>query len=146
LLSAAAELAIEAVSSRPQPRERGTEPDRLELAGARPAVRPPTEWDKMSPEERDIHLRAQRFARVLVADLQLYRSQEIREGRRSRNLYGLLRDEIDKSREVYLRKFGQSAAGGVDYFHLELLHTLAENQEELLGPDYPGPVDAALVG
>jgi hypothetical protein len=147
LLSGVAELAIEAVSSRPHPRERAAEPDRLELPGARPAVRPPpTDWDKMSPEERDMHLRAQRFARVLVADLQLYRAQEIREGKRARNLYGLLRDEIDKSREVYLRKFGQSAAGGVDYFHLELLHTLADNQEELLGPDYPGPIEASLVG
>jgi hypothetical protein len=146
LLSAVAELAIEAVSSRPQPREKVAEPDRLDLPGARPTPRAPTDWDKMSPEERDIHLRAQRFARVLVADLQLYRSQEIREGKRARNLYGQLREEIDKSREVYLRKFGQSAAAGIDYFHLELLHTLAENQEELLGPDYPGPMTASLVG
>ena len=145
LLCGVAELAIEALSSRPQPRE--PESGRLELPAARPVPRAaPTDWEKMSPEERDIHLRAQRFARVLVADLQLYRSQEIREGKRGRDLYGRLRDEIDKSREVYLRKFGQSAAAGVDYFHLELLHTLAENQEELLGPDYPGPMVASAVG
>lgn len=139
-----AELAIEALSSRPQPRE--PEDGRLDLPVVRPAPRQaPTDWDKMSAEERDTHLRAQRFARVLLADLQLYRSQEIREGKKARDIYGRLRDEIDKSREVYLRKFGQSAAAGVDYFHLELLHTLAENQEELLGPDYPGPVVASAV-
>ncbi len=143
-LCAVAELAIEALSSRPLPRE--PEDGRLDLPVARPAPRQaPTDWDKMSAEERDTHLRAQRFARVLLADLQLYRSQEIREGKKARDIYGRLRDEIDKSREVYLRKFGQSAAAAVDYFHLELLHTLAENQEELLGPDYPGPAVAAAV-
>jgi len=139
-----AELAIEALSSRPQPRE--PEEGRLELPVGRPTPRPAsTDWSRMSSEERDTHLRAQRFARVLLADLQLYRSQEIREGRKARDIYGRLRDEIDKSREVYLRKFGQSAAAAVDYFHVELVHTLAEDRDELLGPDYPGPALAMAV-
>jgi len=149
LLCAVSELAIEALSTRPRPREQGAEPEsgRLELPSVRQEVRSAApDWEGMPPDVRDVHLRAQRFARVLVADLQLYRSQEIREGKRNRNIYGRLQDEIDKSREVYLRKFGQSAAGGVDYFHLELVHNLAENQEELLGPDYPGPTVASAVG
>lgn len=149
LLCAVAELTLEVVSTRPQPRERSAEPEagRLELPTARPPARPvPTDWDIMSPEDREVHMRAQRFARVLVADLQLYRSVEIREGKKNRNLYAALKDEIDKSREVYQRKFGNTAAAGVDYFHLELLHTVAENQEALLGPDYPGPMAAYAVG
>ena len=73
-----------------------------------------------------MHLRAQRFARLLVADLQLYRAAEIREGKQMRNLYGRLKEEIDKSREAYHRKFGQTAAG-MDYFHLELVRTLARD-------------------
>jgi hypothetical protein len=85
-------------------------------------------------------VRAQRFARVLVADLQLYRAPKIREGKRERNLYGLLKYEIDRSREVYQCKFGQTAAGDIDYFHLELVRTLAGADEALLGPDYPGPL------
>lgn len=145
LLCGVAELAIEALSSRPQPREPAD--GRLELPAA-PAVarQAPTDWDKMPAEERDVHLRAQRFARVLVADLQLYRSQEIREAKKARDIYGRLRDEIDKSREVYVRKFGQTAAGAVDYFHVELLQTLADNQDDLLGPDYPGPMAASAFG
>ena len=121
-----------------------SEEGRLELPLARPAPAPPVEWSDLDPEEREEHRRAQRFARVLVADLQLYRNQQIREGKKARNLYGRLQDEIDKSREVYHRKFGQSAAAGVDYFHVELVQTLADNEEELLGPDYPGPLVGSL--
>jgi len=146
LLCAVAGIAMEAISSRPAPRGRAeTESGGLELPGARPSVhQAPADWEKMPSEERDVHLRAQRFARVLVADLQLYRSEEIREGRRIKDLYGRLRDEIDKSREVYQRKFGHTPAGSVDYFHVELLHTLADDQEDALGPGYPGPMAAVL--
>ncbi|HYM10236.1 MAG TPA: hypothetical protein VEU62_05875 [Bryobacterales bacterium] len=144
LLCAVAEAAIEVVSTRPAPPAEGEAEEakverlRLPLAPS-PAANPP-DWDLLSPADREQHMRAQRFARVLVADLQLYRAAKIREGRRERNLYGLLKDEIDKSREVYQRKFGQTAAGDIDYFHVELAHTLACDDEALLGPDYPGPL------
>ena len=150
LLCSVAEISIEALSSRPSAPARQkageAEPGSLQLPISRPATRPPPkDWNELSPSERDMHLRAQRFARVLVADLQLYRTQEIREGKKMRNLYGRLKEEIDKTREVDQRKFGHSVAAGTDYFHVELLHTLAEDQEELLGPDYPGPMIASLV-
>jgi hypothetical protein len=148
LLCAVAEAALEAISSRlpltTRGKEEAGETDRLVLPVSRPAPPPPADWSQMSPAERDQHLRAQRFARVLVADLQLYRAQEIRDAKKARNLYGFLRDEIDKSREAYYRKFGQAATAGVDYFHVELLRTLADNQEALLGPEYPGPLVASL--
>ncbi len=140
LLCQVAESAIEALSSRSQPRQEAS-PGALELPMApAPAREPPADWSAMSPSDRDSHLRAQRFARVLVADLQLYRSKEIREGKKTQNIYGRLKEEIDKSREVYRRKFGQPPTAGIDYFHLELLRALADEQEALLGPDYPGPM------
>jgi len=149
LLCAVAGMVLEGLSARPSVRERAAEPaaGRLELPGS-PTIarRPPADWDQMSTEERDLHLRAQRFARVLVADLQLYRAQEIREGKKAGDLYGRLREEIDKSRDVYQRKFGHTAAGSIDYFHVELLQTLADNQEDHLGPDYPGPMVTSLAG
>jgi hypothetical protein len=143
LLCGVAEAAIEVVSARPAPAAAG---EAGEVAGAgapAPLTAPtakPADWESLSAAEREQHLRAQRFARVLVADLQLYRAQEIREGKRERNLYAHLKDEIDKSREVYQRKFGQTAAGAIDYLHVEILRTLAGDDEALLGPDYPGPV------
>ncbi|MBI3666200.1 MAG: hypothetical protein HY236_08260 [Acidobacteria bacterium] len=141
LLGAVAEASIEALFSRSAapPPEPAT--GRLELSWARPTPRAaPSDWDALSPAEQEVHLRAQRFARVLVADLQLYRAQEILEGKQAFNLYGRLQDEIDKSREAYHRKFGSTSAASIDYFHLELLRTLAGGREELLGPGYPGPM------
>jgi hypothetical protein len=147
MLCAVAEAALEAVSSRTPVTARGQATDgaegRLELPVARPAPPPPVDWSELTAEEQEQHLRAQRFARVLVADLQLYRAAEIREGKQARNLYGRLQDEIEKSREVYHRKFGQAIAG-LDYFHVELLRTLADNEESLMGPDYPGPLVASV--
>jgi hypothetical protein len=127
LLVAVAEASIEALSAR------------SDGAVSRvPARTPPPDWDELSPSERDLHLRAQRLARLLVADLQLYRPQEVRQGRRSGDLYARLTDEIERSRDVYQRKFPASP----DYFHMELVRTLAGDQESLLGPDYPGPLAA----
>lgn len=146
MLCAVAEAALEAISSRTPVTARGQASDaaegRLELPVARPAPPPPpVDWSELTAEEHEQHLRAQRFARVLVADLQLYRAAEIREGKQARNIYGRLQDEIEKSREVYHRKFGPAFT---DYFHVELLRTLADNEEELMGPDYPGPLVASV--
>jgi hypothetical protein len=146
LLCSVTEASMEALSVRPAPaatRGEDTEPEHVHLATPAPQTRP-ADWDSMSAEQRELHLRAQRFARVLVADLQLYRPQEIREGRKDRNLYTRLKDEIDKSRDVYFRKFAPLIEDGVDYFHLELVRTLAGNEEEVLGPEYPGPLTAPL--
>ncbi len=135
LLCAVAEASIAALSARAAPR-RAAEP---EVVGVRRATAPaPVDWNQLSAAERDLHQRAQRYARILVADLLLHRAQQIREGRKSGNLYGLLKAEIDQSREAYHRKFPNSTASGADYFHQELVRTLAGNQESLMGPEYPG--------
>ncbi|MCP5119419.1 MAG: hypothetical protein GY953_52120, partial [bacterium] len=48
-------------------------------------------WSELSIEDQDRHLRAQRFSRVQVAELRLYKSQAVKEGRIARDLYGSLR-------------------------------------------------------
>jgi len=135
LLCAVAESSIETLAGRTPAGDIDGQPVRV----ARPATPPPPrEASDLSSVERDFHLRAQRFARVLVADLQLYRAAEIRDGKRKRDLYGTLRQEIDRSREAYGRKFPSAQTAGVDYFHQELVHSLAGDDEPALGPDYPG--------
>jgi hypothetical protein len=136
LLCLVAEASLEALEARPGFR-RPAEPD--VVRAARAAAPPPVDFASLPAPERQLHERARRFARLLVADLQLEHPQQVRDGRRSGNLYALLRDDIDRSREAYRRKFANSPAAGVDYFHQELVRTLAANQEQLLGPDYPGP-------
>lgn len=92
-----------------------------------------------TPEDQDLHFRAQRFARNQVAEIRLYKSEKVKDGRTGRNLYASLKEEIDSARAVFRQDF-LSAPGMTDYLHTEFVRTLANNDVELLGPEYPGPL------
>jgi hypothetical protein len=100
----------------------------------------PSSWEDLPKDEQQIHLKAQRFARTEVAGIVLNKGQEVRSGRESRNIYGALREEVDRGREAFRSGFMQKCASMVDYYHLELVRTLAREDRDLLGPDYPGPL------
>jgi hypothetical protein len=84
-----------------------------------------------------MHLQAQRFARVKVAELRLYHAEGVREGRAQSDLYGALQGEIDRLRGEFQKEFGATPTM-VDYLHLEILRTLAHDDDRLLGANYPG--------
>lgn len=110
------------------------------VPSAVPQRRAAPDWASMRESEREIHLRAQRFARVQVAEIRLYRPGDVAAGRAQRDLYGALADSIDPAREIFRRQFLIPTAGMVDYLHEELLRTLANNDPSLLGEKYPGPL------
>lgn len=91
-------------------------------------------------QDQDLHLKAQRFARNQVAEIRLYKSEDVKNGRAGSNLYTSLRAEIDSVRETFRRDFLSGPGTMVDYLHLELVRTLANDDVQLLGPDYPGPL------
>ena len=95
---------------------------------------------KISGLDQELHSQAQRFARVQVAEIRLYKSEEVKNGRSARDLYASLKTEIDSARESYRRDFLSAPGAMVDYLHQELVRTLANNDAELLGPTYPGPL------
>jgi hypothetical protein len=99
-------------------------------------------WDRLPVEEQQIHLRAQRFARVQAAELRLNEADAVQAGRLQRNLYDILRKQIDTSRATFRQSFFARSTSMVDYLHLELVRTLANDDAELLGKDYPGPMVA----
>ena len=89
-------------------------------------------------EDRRFHNDARRFARLLVSEIKLYNEQKVREGREQGNLYSSLREEIDRSRQMYDKRVAAGVASRYDYFHHELVNTLAEGNPDKLGGDYPG--------
>lgn len=97
-------------------------------------------WFSLSREDKALHLRAQRFARVQVSAIRLYQSSGVKNGRTAHDLYRSLRKEIDGTREAFRRDFLNSSESMVDYLHLELVRTLANDDAEVLGRDYPGPM------
>ena len=99
-----------------------------------------TAWDKLSADEQQLHLRAQRFARVQVAEMRLFETDAVQAGRTQHDLYEALRARIDTARDAFRRSFFVPCPSMVDYLHLELLKTLAQDDPEALGKDYPGPM------
>jgi len=88
----------------------------------------------------EVAVRARRYARVKIAEMQLYAADRVAAGRASRRLYAALRAEIDEARSGFAQEFLTSARGMPDYLHEELVRALAQNDATLLGPDYPGPL------
>jgi hypothetical protein len=97
-------------------------------------------WFSLSREDRELHLRAQRFARVQVAEIRLYQSERVKNGRAAHDLYTSLHKEINSAREAFRREFLNASDSMVDYLHLELVRTLVNDDAAVLGKDYPGPM------
>ena len=93
---------------------------------------------EVGEEERRLHNDARRFARLLVSEIKLYNEQKVKEGRESSDLYERLREAIDRSREMYDKRVQPPVAARFDYFHYEVVSTLAEGDEHKLGGSYPG--------
>jgi len=89
-------------------------------------------------EEKRFHNDARRFARLLVSEIKLYNEHKVREGRVGGDLYNRLREDIDRSRQMYDKRVAPEVAGRYDYFHQELVNTLAEGDPSKLGEGYPG--------
>jgi hypothetical protein len=90
--------------------------------------------------ERELHVQARRFARVQAAEIRLYKSENVKNGRAACDLYTSLKTEIDSARDVYHRDFMVRSPSMVDYLHGELVRTIANDDAALLGPEYPGPL------
>jgi len=113
-----------------------------EITGTTAEPKPPAEGPEAThptEEEEKIHRDAQRFSKLLVSEIELYNKNGVEEGRRNRDLYQRLKKDIDRSRETYEKRFAHTVAKQFDYFHEELVKTLAENDPTLLGSGYPGP-------
>jgi len=93
---------------------------------------------EVSEDERRLHNDARRFARLLVSEIKLYNEQKVSEGRNQGDIYDRLREDIDRSRQMYDKRVAPPVAARHDYFHQELVNTLAEGDPAKLGTSYPG--------
>jgi len=90
----------------------------------------------MSAEDADTHRKAQRFARLLVDEIKLYNQAKVSEGRRNKDLYDRLKEDIDKSRSTFQKRYGNTAAAGSDYFQKEVVRSLAEDDTSVMGANF----------
>lgn len=108
-------------------------------AAAASAAAPATATDPfagLSSEDADTHRKAQRFARLLVDEIKLYNQAKVAEGRRNKDLYDRLKDDIEKSRGTYTKRYGTTAAASGDYFQKEVVRNLAEEDLSVMGASF----------
>jgi hypothetical protein len=114
-------------------------------AAATPEVRPPSGvegpgWafsanrqQAVSPNEEAQHEEARRLARLLVSEIKLYNEEQVEEGRRKRDVYERLREDIDRSRQMYEERVEARILKSTDYFYQELVRILAAGDAKALG-------------
>jgi hypothetical protein len=62
----------------------------------------------------------------------------VKAGRSERNLYAAFKEDIDAARQEFETEFMAATPTMLDYLHLELIGTLANDDVAALGADYPG--------
>lgn len=76
---------------------------------------------------------ARRYARLLVSEIKLYHEAAVVTGQRERDLATRLGAEIARARVLYEQRVAPHLRQGADYFHAELVRTLANGDASLLG-------------
>ena len=79
------------------------------------------------------HEEARRFARLLVSEIKLYNERAVLEGREGGNLYQRLREDIDRSRQMYDERIPSDVRSQTNFFYEELVRILADGRREALG-------------
>lgn len=87
-------------------------------------------------EEDELQKKARRFAKLLVEEIKLYNQPKVDQGRQNKDLYDRLKEDIEKSRAMYDKRYAESAVASADYFTQELIRILADNDAVLMGASF----------
>ena len=104
---------------------------------APPAARPRSRRPPpaaLSPEDQKAHEDAKRFARLVVSEIKLYNESKVNEGRRNKDLYERLKEDIERGRQMYADRVAARVRDSTNYFYDELVRILAGGDASALGP------------
>ncbi|MGE5244260.1 MAG: hypothetical protein ACM3SQ_08540 [Betaproteobacteria bacterium] len=122
VLARHAARALEAVTAFTAARAARSRPSGAPAAGTRPEIR------------AEDHEAARRYARLLVSEIRLYHEPEVAAARQARDLGTRLGGEIARARALYEQRVPSEIRSQADYFHAELVRTLADGDAALLDP------------
>jgi hypothetical protein len=149
------EVAEETAPTDFEPPSRGDYPPPSLVPAARPSAPPPApepeapppvrpleppvvaapapQAEAASPEDEARHEEARRFARLLVSEIKLYNEEEVDRGRAEKDLAKRLKEDIERSREMFEKRIPANIRSGHDYFQEELVRILADGKPDVLG-------------
>jgi hypothetical protein len=84
-------------------------------------------------EDQKAHDDAKRFARLVVSEIKLYNEAKVTEGRKTRDIYERLKEDIERGRQMYHDRVSAPVRDSTDYFHDELVRILAGGDPSALG-------------
>jgi hypothetical protein len=117
-------------AGRPSPQAAtAARPAAAAAAAAAPAVAAP-----LTPELQKAHEDAKRFARLVVSEIKLYNETKVNEGRRQKDLYERLKEDIERGRQMYSERVAPTVRDSTNYFYDELVRILAGGDAGALGP------------
>ena len=88
--------------------------------------------EKATDDDED-HKQAKRLARLLVSEIKLYNEEQVEQGQKNNDIYERLKEDIDRSRQVYEDRVNERVRSTNDYFYQELVRTLAGGDPQALG-------------
>lgn len=80
-----------------------------------------------------IRANAERSARVLVGDIELYFPAKVTQGKAQKCLYALLRDELERSKASFVERYGADVEEQYRIFYQTVVHQLCDDDVSLLG-------------
>jgi hypothetical protein len=111
-------------------------PVELEVAEVAVAAGDGFDVNQLTPEEQELHRRANRVAKVSMQDIKMLRPEQVRLGREHKDICIRLKDDIEKAHREYDRRFKPIMDHPVDYFYRWLVEILADGDSSALG-EYP---------
>ena len=68
-----------------------------------------------------------------MSEIKLYNEGKVEQGRKNKDLYERLKEDIDRSRQMYDERIGEDVRKSSNYFYDELVRILADGDAGSLG-------------
>ncbi|HEY6147223.1 MAG TPA: hypothetical protein VIZ69_05975, partial [Thermoanaerobaculia bacterium] len=109
-------------------------PPSMEAPRSRPSVTTRRLAGPLAPPDGDERREeARRFAKLIVSEIKLYNEKAVQEGRTRNDLYSRLKEDIDRSRQMYDERIPADVRSSSNFFYEELVRILADGRAEALG-------------
>jgi hypothetical protein len=133
---AAARVPVEPPAYDLEPTAEPPAPVELEVSEVAVASDAAFDTNQLTPEEQELHRRANRVAKVSMQDIKMLRPEQVKLGRVHRDICTRLKDDIEKAHREYDRRFRPIMDHPVDYFYRWMVEILADGDSSALG-EYP---------
>ena len=89
-----------------------------------------------NPEEQKAHDEARKFARLVVSEIKLYNEAKVNEGRRNKDVYERLKEDIERGRQMYNDRVPAHVRDHSRYFVDELVRILGDRKSTRLNSSH----------